>query len=65
MKYTMDYVKFENTFNVLYELVDAECFEKADLSNEEQIYRKKLIRLCAKVCVVYGDSTSNGDPYQN
>lgn len=48
----MSYCRFENTFNDI-----ADCYDHLDdeeLSESEEIYREKLIKLCEDIVNIYG-----------
>jgi hypothetical protein len=49
----MSYCRFEGTYNELIECL--ENFEDNDISEQEQKYKLKLIRLCQKITNNYED----------
>lgn len=49
----MSYCRFEGTYNELIECSDN--MEDDDISEQEQNYKLKLIKLCQKIADNYGD----------
>ena len=56
-QYTMSYIKFENTFMALHEMVNEGAFEESikEMSDTEVNYRQKLVELCDKICAEHGE----------
>ncbi len=49
----MSYCRFQNTIEDLYDCYDN--MDKSDLSEEEEIARTRLIKLCGEISANYGD----------